>query len=86
MKHFLQAYYLAPLGIARRRLAWQLVRNSSSAARKDKSCAILNKKRLFAPRQFRKPGILKLTLRKGQSNFSKVEIWLKLIKGNQGQC
>ena len=42
MKHFLQAYYLAP-GMARRRLAWQLVRNSSSATRKDKSCAILNK-------------------------------------------
>ena len=53
----LQASNLAPK-LGRRRSAWQLARSSSSVAILNKIC-----------RQI-KPGIVKLTTRRGQSNFS----------------
>ena len=57
-----------------RRPTWQLARNLSGVGRSDNSCVILNKIR-FIPRQI-KPEILKLTIRRGQSMFSIVFIFV----------
>ena len=60
--------------MGRRRPAWQFAVSSSSVTRYDNSCDIL--KKYAIPPQI-KPGIPKLTIRRGQSNLNIVFIFVR---------